>query len=48
MLTLLVKYLPAGNATSDISNGEADPEWGFDVIIYGGFLRYGLWADHQR
>ena len=38
----------AGNATSDISNGEADPEWGFDIIINGGFLRYGPWADRQR
>ena len=33
---------------SDISNGEAHPEWGFDIIVIGGFLRYGPWADRQR
>jgi hypothetical protein len=38
----------AGNTTSDINNGDTDPEWGFDIIINGGFLRYGPWADRQR
>jgi hypothetical protein len=38
----------AENSTSGISNGEADPEWGCDIIINGGFLRYGPWADRQR
>ncbi|PPQ67263.1 hypothetical protein CVT25_005847 [Psilocybe cyanescens] len=32
----------------DIHNGDPPPEWGFDVIIYGGLLRYGPWADRQR
>ena len=36
----------SANAISDIS--EADPEWGFDIIINGGFLRYGPWADRQK
>ena len=35
-------------AENDINNGETDPEWGFDIIINGGFLRYGPWADRQR
>ena len=38
----------AENAISDNSNGETDPEWGFDIIINGGFIRYGPWADRQR
>lgn len=38
----------AENPTSDIGNGDTDPEWGFDIIINGGFLRYGPWADRQR
>jgi hypothetical protein len=38
----------AENAISDSSNGETDPEWGVDIIINGGFLRYGPWADRQR
>lgn len=32
----------------DIGNGDVSPEWGFDIIICGGFLRYGPWADRQR
>lgn len=32
----------------DIGNGDISPEWGFDIIINGGFLRYGPWADRQR
>ena len=36
------------NNTSDIGHGEPDPEWGFNVIINGGFIRYGPWADRQR
>ena len=33
---------------SDIGNGDTPPEWGFDLVVYGGFLRYGPWADRQR
>lgn len=38
----------AENATSGVDKGETDPEWGFDIIINGGFIRYGPWADRQR
>jgi hypothetical protein len=24
------------------------PEWGFDLVVHGGVLRYGPWADRQR
>ncbi|KAJ3517254.1 hypothetical protein NLJ89_g626 [Agrocybe chaxingu] len=34
---------PHGAGKSDTS-----PEWGFDIVIYGGTLRYGPWADRQR
>jgi len=46
----VVGEVPAATqlAESAVGNGEADPEWGFDVIINGGFLRYGPWADRQR
>lgn len=32
----------------DVGNGDTSPEWGFDLVVYGGFLRYGPWADRQR
>jgi hypothetical protein len=32
----------------DIGNGDVAPEWGFDLIICGGFFKYGPWADRQR
>ena len=32
----------------DVGNGDTAPEWGLDLIIRGGFLRYGPWADRQR
>ncbi|KAH9985984.1 hypothetical protein BJV74DRAFT_946145 [Russula compacta] len=32
----------------DVGNGGTSPEWGFDLVVYGGFLRYGPWADRQR
>jgi len=32
----------------DIGNGDTAPEWGFDLIISGGTLKYGPWADRQR
>lgn len=37
-----------GAGVYDIHTGDTPPEWGFDVIIYGGLLRYGPWADRQR
>jgi hypothetical protein len=44
----------AGSASSNtkghcnIGNGDTDPEWGIDVVIYAGLIRYGPWADRQR
>lgn len=32
----------------DIGNGDTNPEWGVDLVVHGGFLRYGPWADRQR
>lgn len=32
----------------DIGNRDTAPEWGFDLVFYGGFLKYGPWADRQR
>ena len=32
----------------DVGNGDTSPEWGLELILHGGFLRYGPWADRQR
>jgi hypothetical protein len=32
----------------DVGNGDTSPEWGLDLVVHGGFLRYGPWADRQR
>jgi len=32
----------------DVGNGDTSPEWSLDLILHGGFLRYGPWADRQR
>lgn len=32
----------------DIGNGDTPPEWGLDLVVRNGFLRYGPWADRQR
>ncbi|TFK54421.1 hypothetical protein OE88DRAFT_1676060 [Heliocybe sulcata] len=32
----------------EVGNGDLPPEWGVEVIVHGGFLRYGPWADRQR
>ncbi|KAI0051792.1 hypothetical protein FA95DRAFT_1675579 [Auriscalpium vulgare] len=32
----------------DIGNGGGSPEWGLDLVVNGGFIRYGPWADRQR
>lgn len=37
-----------GLETFDIGNGDLSPEWGVDVVIKGGNLTYGPWADRQR
>ena len=33
---------------SENINNEVPPDWGVDVRIYGGYIRYGPWADRQR
>lgn len=38
----------AAGGVYDIGNGDTAPEWGFDLVVYGGTLRYGPWADRQR
>ncbi|THU95661.1 hypothetical protein K435DRAFT_829044 [Dendrothele bispora CBS 962.96] len=32
----------------DIGNGDVGPEWGLDIVVFGGTLKYGPWADRQR
>ena len=32
----------------EVGNGDVSPEWGLDIVVHGGFLRYGPWADRQR
>ncbi|KAF9012385.1 hypothetical protein BDQ17DRAFT_1496756 [Cyathus striatus] len=32
----------------DVGNGDTSPEWGFDIVIHGGVIRYGPWADRAR
>lgn len=39
---------PMRSGIHDIGNGTTDPEWGFDLVVFGGVLRYGPWADRQR
>ncbi|KAG5639402.1 hypothetical protein H0H81_002934 [Sphagnurus paluster] len=37
-----------GIESADIGNGDMPPEWGIDIMISGGIVRYGPWADRQR
>jgi hypothetical protein len=37
-----------GLESYDIGNGDLPPEWGVDLVIRNGILRYGPWADRQR
>ncbi|KZT28945.1 hypothetical protein NEOLEDRAFT_1057065 [Neolentinus lepideus HHB14362 ss-1] len=32
----------------EVGNGDLPPEWGIEIVVHGGFLRYGPWADRQR
>ncbi|CAG8497267.1 4277_t:CDS:10 [Ambispora leptoticha] len=32
----------------EIGNGDLSPEWGVDLFVSGGTVRYGPWADRQR
>lgn len=42
------KQRPVDNEGCDIGNGDVSPEWGIDLVVHGGILRYGPWADRQR
>jgi hypothetical protein len=37
-----------GLESFEIGNGDLPPEWGVDIVVRGGFFRYGPWADRQR
>ncbi|KAI6157760.1 hypothetical protein BKA82DRAFT_130576 [Pisolithus tinctorius] len=37
-----------GLESYDIGNGDLPPEWGIDLVIHNGVIRYGPWADRQR
>ena len=39
---------PVDNEGFDVGNGDVSPEWGFDLVVHDGVLRYGPWADRQR
>lgn len=34
--------------TDELGNVEPPPEYGVDIVIHGGFIKYGPWADRQR
>ncbi|GAA5960722.1 hypothetical protein JCM21900_000512 [Sporobolomyces salmonicolor] len=38
----------AGLETHDVGNGDLSPEWGVDLVVRGGMITYGPWADRQR
>ncbi len=40
--------LSSENDHFNIGNGDTDPEWGIDIVIYKGAIRYGPWTDRQR
>ncbi|KAI0058067.1 hypothetical protein BV25DRAFT_1994498 [Artomyces pyxidatus] len=37
-----------GVHSCSFGNGGTPPEWGLDLVVHGGFFRYGPWADRQR
>lgn len=37
-----------GNIHPEIGNGDLSPQFGMDVVVHGGIIRYGPWADRQR
>jgi hypothetical protein len=43
-----VRQRPVDNGGFDVGNGDVSPEWGFDLVVHDGVLRYGPWADRQR
>lgn len=34
--------------TDQVGNVEPPPEYGVDVTLHGGLIKYGPWADRQR
>lgn len=34
--------------TDEFGNVEPAPEYGFDITVHGGIIKYGPWADRQR
>lgn len=42
------KQPDAGLESLDIGNGDLPPEWAVEVIVRGGSVHYGPWADRQR
>ncbi len=39
---------PDQGGLDNIGNGDVGPEWGIDLVVKSGFIRYGPWADRQR
>ncbi|KAH7874742.1 uncharacterized protein C8R40DRAFT_1171340 [Lentinula edodes] len=39
---------PSASDPFDIGNGDIGPEWGVDIAVNDGTLKYGPWADRQR
>ncbi|SJK97794.1 uncharacterized protein ARMOST_01049 [Armillaria ostoyae] len=39
---------PDQGGLDEIGNGDVGPEWGIDLVVKSGFIRYGPWADRQR
>lgn len=37
-----------GLASHDVGNGGLAPQYGMEIVVYGGTARYGPWADRQR
>jgi hypothetical protein len=36
------------DATDELGNVELPPEYGIDIVVHGGIVKYGPWADRQR
>jgi hypothetical protein len=32
----------------EFGNGDVSPDWVLELVVHGGVLRYGPWADRQR
>lgn len=38
----------SANEKVDIGNGDLSPEWAVELVMHGGSITYGPWADRQR